>query len=133
MSGVGALATCLPLVHTHPRTMTHDHRRHGTTTLFAALDYLDGKLISATKQWHTHIGGAFPEADRARDTKKLRIALDRRQLRDPQAFESEGVARQAPALQYALHPNIVIMAQSGRAVLRRSDGGYYPIRQLRLG
>lgn len=36
--------------------MTHDHRRHGTTTLFAALDYLDGKLISATKQWHTHIG-----------------------------------------------------------------------------
>ncbi len=26
-------------------TMTHDYKRHGTTTLFAALDVLDGKVI----------------------------------------------------------------------------------------
>ena len=25
--------------------MTHDYKRHGTTTLFAALDVLEGKVI----------------------------------------------------------------------------------------
>ena len=37
------------------RTRTHDYIRHGTITLFAALNYLDGKLISRTEQRHTHI------------------------------------------------------------------------------
>ena len=45
----------LPLGPGHPRTMTHDYRRHGTTTLFAALDYLEGKLITRTEQRHTHV------------------------------------------------------------------------------
>ena len=45
----------LPLGPRHPRTMTHDYRRHGTTTLFAALDYLQGKLITRTEASHTHI------------------------------------------------------------------------------
>ena len=35
--------------------MTHDYRRHGTTTLFAALDYLQGKLITRTEERHTHV------------------------------------------------------------------------------
>lgn len=45
----------LPLGPRHPRTMTHDYRRHGTTTLFAALDYLQGKLITRTEERHTHV------------------------------------------------------------------------------
>ncbi len=45
----------LPLGSAHPRTMTHDYKRHGTTTLFAALDYLEGRLITRTEQRHTHI------------------------------------------------------------------------------
>jgi transposase len=39
----------------HKRTRTHDYIRHGTITLFAALDYLDGKLISRTEARHTHV------------------------------------------------------------------------------
>jgi hypothetical protein len=35
--------------------MTHDYKRHGTTTLFAALDYLEGKLIARTEARHTHV------------------------------------------------------------------------------
>ena len=35
--------------------MTHDYKRHGTTTLFAALDYLEGKLITRTETRHTHV------------------------------------------------------------------------------
>jgi transposase len=45
----------LPLGIGHIRTRTHDDIRHGTVTLFAALNYLDGKLISRTEQSHTHV------------------------------------------------------------------------------
>lgn len=44
----------LPLKGGHPCTRTHDYKRHGTITLFAALSYLDGKIFSATAVKHTH-------------------------------------------------------------------------------
>jgi transposase len=44
----------LPLKGGHPCTKTHDYKRHGTITLFAALSYLDGKIFSATAAKHTH-------------------------------------------------------------------------------
>lgn len=45
----------LPLGGGHIRTRTHDYTRHGTVTLFAALDYIAGKLLSATAPKHTHV------------------------------------------------------------------------------
>ena len=45
----------LPLSPGHGRTRTHDYIRHGTITLFAALNYLDGQLISRTEAYHTHV------------------------------------------------------------------------------
>ena len=45
----------LPLGRGHIRTETHDYIRHGTLTLFAALNYLDGKLIYRTERKHTHV------------------------------------------------------------------------------
>ena len=35
-------------------TMTHDYKRHGTTTLFAALNILDGTVIGRNMQRHRH-------------------------------------------------------------------------------
>jgi len=35
-------------------TMTHDDKRHGTTTLFAALNTLDGAVLGRCMQRHTH-------------------------------------------------------------------------------
>lgn len=35
-------------------TMTHDYKRNGTTTLFAALNVLDGTVIGRNVQWHRH-------------------------------------------------------------------------------
>ena len=35
-------------------TMTHDYKRHGTTTLFAALNLLDGTVIGRCMQRHRH-------------------------------------------------------------------------------
>ena len=34
--------------------MTHDYKRHGTTTLFAALNVLDGTVIGRNMQRHRH-------------------------------------------------------------------------------
>lgn len=45
----------LPLGVGEIRTRTHDYKRHGTITLFAALNYLDGKLIARTEEHHTHV------------------------------------------------------------------------------
>ena len=45
----------LPLGRGHIRTRTHDYIRHGTVTLFAALNYLEGKLLYRTEQRHTHV------------------------------------------------------------------------------
>ena len=39
----------LPLKKGRAATMTHDYKRHGTTTLFAALNVLDGKIIGSCK------------------------------------------------------------------------------------
>src|SRR5437870_577041 len=44
----------LPLGIGHVRTRTHDFVRHGTVTLFAALNYLDGKIISRVAERHDH-------------------------------------------------------------------------------
>jgi hypothetical protein len=35
-------------------TMTHDYKRHGTTTLFAALNVLDGTVLGRCMQRHRH-------------------------------------------------------------------------------
>jgi hypothetical protein len=34
--------------------LTHDYKRNGTTTLFAALNVLDGSVISKNMQRHRH-------------------------------------------------------------------------------
>lgn len=44
----------LPLKPGRCGTMTHDYKRHGTTTLFAALDMAEGKLIGTCMQRHRH-------------------------------------------------------------------------------
>jgi transposase len=44
----------LPLKKGRASTMTHDYKRNGTTTLFAALNVLDGQVISTCQQRHRH-------------------------------------------------------------------------------
>src|SRR6478752_6568323 len=44
----------LPLKKGRSGTMTHDYKRNGTTTLFAALNMLDGKVIGRCMQRHRH-------------------------------------------------------------------------------
>ena len=45
----------LPIKPGRCQTMTHDYKRHGTTTLFAALSVLDGTVIGRCMQRHRHV------------------------------------------------------------------------------
>jgi len=44
----------LPLGQGHICTRTHDYYRHGTVTLFAALNYLNGKIVAERAPRHRH-------------------------------------------------------------------------------
>ncbi len=44
----------LPLKKGRGQTMTHDYKRHGTTTLFAALNVLTGEVLGRNMQRHRH-------------------------------------------------------------------------------
>jgi transposase len=47
-------APCLPVLPTTPARMTHDYVRHGTTSLFAALDVASGSVIAQHYRRHRH-------------------------------------------------------------------------------
>ena len=56
-SQIGALdrtQPILPLRPGLPERRTHDYKRHGTTTLFAALDVLEGTIIGQCQPRHRH-------------------------------------------------------------------------------
>lgn len=44
----------LPMAEDQPATHTHDYTRHGTTTLFAALNVLDGTVLGQCAARHRH-------------------------------------------------------------------------------
>ena len=69
----------LPLKRGRGATMTHDYKRNGMTTLFAALNVLDGQVISQCQQRYRHVEWLkfFRQIDRE-PQKRKRTAYDRR-------------------------------------------------------
>jgi len=45
----------LPLKKGRSQTVTHDYKRHGTTTLFTALNIADGKVVGTCMKRHRHV------------------------------------------------------------------------------
>ena len=73
-------------------TMTHFYKRHGTTTRFAALDVLNGRLIGECMGLASPSGvPALLTAVGARNFRGDATASHRRQLWDSQAKQGEGV------------------------------------------
>jgi len=54
IQALGRTQPGLPLKQGRGATMTHDYKRHGTTTLFAALNVLTGKVFGRNMQRHRH-------------------------------------------------------------------------------
>jgi len=112
----------LPIKTGRCATMTHDYKRHGTTTLFAALNVLEGKIIGRCMQRHRH-----QEFIRFLNTIEADIPAWQdhpcrpRQLRNTQARQGSGLARPAPPFCLPLHPDLGLLAQCGRGLLRQID------------
>ena len=121
----------LPLKKDRCGTMTHDYKRHGTTTLFAALDVLEGKVIGRCMQRHRHqefirflntIEATVPVG------KVVHVILDN--YATHQAPEGQGVAGAPPALRLPLHADLLLMAQCRRGLLRQAHHAPSPTRRL---
>ena len=56
----------LPMKKGRASTMTHDYKRHGTTTLFAALNVVESKVIGRCMQRHRHQESASSRRSRRR-------------------------------------------------------------------
>ncbi|TCN44466.1 hypothetical protein EV644_101398 [Kribbella orskensis] len=85
--------------------MTRDYKRHGTTTLFAALDVLTGKVIGSCLPKHRHSEILkFLKGHRRRGARGSGGASDSGQLRDSQARECPSLAGQTPTVQLHFTP-----------------------------
>src|SRR6266852_4972384 len=109
----------LPMKKGRAGTMTHDYKRNGTTTLFAALNVLDGTVIGQ----HAPAPGVHPLSQRRRvaGAGAKGDPRHRRQLCDPQASEGAKMAGPASPLDIPLHTHLGVLAQRRRRLLRQTN------------
>ena len=121
----------LPIKKGRAGTMTHDYKRNGTTTLFAALDVLTGSgdrpVPAAPPPPRVP---EVPAHDRPRGPRRARDPPDPRQLLNPQARQGQELAREAPALPSPLHADLELVAEPRRAVVRQAHRQGDPPRHL---
>jgi Homeodomain-like domain len=89
----------LPLKKGRCGTLTHDYKRHGTTTLFAALEVLEGRVIGQCFERHRH--QEFLKFLRRLDQEFSRprtVAPGDRQLRNSPTPHGSSLAAAAAAL-----------------------------------
>jgi hypothetical protein len=85
MQTLDRTAPVLPLMPAVPGRTTHDYIRHGTTSLFAALDITTGTVIGQHQRRHRHQEFLrFLKTIDAHTARGPRPAPDLRQLRHPQ-------------------------------------------------
>ncbi len=100
-------------------TMTHDYKRNGTTTLFAALNILDGTVIGRNMKHHRH-----QEFIRFLNDIDPRFLGERRSMRSSTTMAPTSIreAQMAPAspLDLPLHADLGVLAQCHRRFLRQA-------------
>src|SRR5205807_9265928 len=90
--------------------MTHDYKRHGTTTLFATLDVLERRVIGQCMARHRHQEfHPLSQQDQLRDPGRAGTPPDRRQLRHAQASQGARLAGTASEVPLSLHPDLGLM------------------------
>src|SRR5271170_5679335 len=128
----------LPIKPGRCQTMTHDYKRHGTTTLFAALSVLDGTVIGRCMQRHRHLEFIrfLNAVEREVPAEKpVHAVLDNYAThKHPKACPREGggagLAVTPSALDLPLHPDLGFPAQRRRELLFQNDPPTHPPRRL---
>jgi len=121
----------LPIKPGRCQTMTHDYKRYGTTTLFAALSVLDRTVIGRCMQRHRH-SEFLPQCRRARSPGRQGDPHGARQLCHAQTSQSVGLAGTPSALDPPFHPDFRLVAECGREFLLQNDPSTHPPRRLSL-
>jgi transposase len=104
-------------------TMTHNWIMHGTTTLFAALNVLDGTVIGRCMQRHRH--EEFVRFLRARGSRRQDDRGRGRQLRHSQASEGQSLAGTPSTVDVLFHADLRVMAERSRELLLRAHAKTY--------
>ena len=108
----------LPLKKGRCGTLTHDYKRNGTTTMFAALNTLDGSIIGTCMPKHRHQEWIrFLQSDQTFRAERQTDPYHLRQLRHAQTSESRQLVEAQHALSCALHTDQCILAEHGRTLL----------------
>jgi transposase len=117
----------LPLKKGRAGTMTHDYKRNGTTTLFAALDIATGKVIGECLARHR--ADEFLAFLKTID-RQTPAHLDLHLILDNYATHTdcEALAGKTQTLHPALHADVLLLAQPRRAALRRNHPTTYKAR-----
>ena len=108
----------LPIKKGRGGTMTHDYKRNGTTSLFAALNVLEGTVIGTCMEKHRHqewlrflnlIKRSVPE------DQDIHLICDN--YATHKTREGEGLVRAEPTLSLPLHAHQCVLAEHGGTLL----------------
>jgi hypothetical protein len=114
-------APILPLRPGLPERQTHDYKRNGTTTLFAAFNILNGRVIGTCQLRHrsrefvkflNHLEGQLP-ADQ-----EVHLIMDNYCTPQKRRGAALAKAEEAEEMSLPFHPNQQFLVESGRTVLR---------------
>ena len=111
----------LPMKKGRGATMTHDYKRHGTTTLFAALNVLDGTVFGQNMQRHRHQEFIRFLNALERDIpagKLVHAILDNYAAH--KTPEVRALAGPSSALDLPLHADLELLAERRRGLLRQA-------------
>ena len=132
-SQIQALDRTQPVLPMRPGQVerrTHDYRRHGTTTLFAALNVKTSELITQFHQRHRSIEfRQFLDAVDAAVPRHLDVHL----IMDNYGTHKTPLIRnwfaKRPALSRPLHADLRVVAEPRRALVRRAHEQTTPARR----
>jgi transposase len=134
-SQIQALDRTQPILPLRPglgERQTHDYERHGTTTLFAALNVAAGKVIAQCQPRHRHqeFLRFLKQIDDATDP-----ALDIHLILDDysthaQASASKALVPGTPSSSPSLYPDQRLLAEPGRTLVCRDHTQTHPSRHL---
>jgi len=105
----------LPMKKGRAATLTHDYKRHGTTTLFAALDVLKGKVIGQCMKRHRH--QEFIRFLNVIDTRVPAKKTVHAIIDNYAAHKHPNMACSPPPLCLPFHPHLSILAQCRRRLV----------------
>lgn len=112
----------LPLKKGSYGTMTHEYKRNGTTTLFAALELAQGKVIGQCYARHRHQEFIkFLKRLDAEFSVELKLPYGAEQLRHPCTPQSSGLAGTTSAFCASFHHDQLKLAQACGALVRRTN------------